>query len=82
MDSDLVNSCSDDLLCTVEEVNKLLKSLDTTKATGPDGISSKMLKISADEIAPSVTALFNLSIRCNRPPKEWKRSNVVPVPKK
>ena len=82
MDSDLVNSCSDDLLCTVEEVNKLLKSLDTTKATGPDGISSTMLKISADEIAPSVTALFNLSIRCNRPPKEWKRSNVVPVPKK
>ena len=62
MDSDLVNSCSDDLLCTVEEVNKLLKSLDTTKATGPDGISSKMLKISADEIAPSVTALFNLSM--------------------
>ena len=39
-----------------------------------------MLKISADEIAPSVTALFNLSIRCNRPPKECKRSNVVPVP--
>ena len=77
-----VNSCPEDLLCTIEEVTELLKSLDTTKATGPDGISSKMLKMTADEIAPSVTALFNLSICCNRPPSEWKRSNVVPIPKK
>ena len=76
-----MHTCPEDLLCTVEEVTELLKSIDTTKSTGPDGVSGKMLKMTADAIAPSVTALFNLSIRCNRPAKEWKRSNVVPIPK-
>jgi len=45
------------------------------------GTTGKMLKMTVDAIAPSVTALFNLSLRCNRSPKEWKRSNVVPIPK-
>jgi len=76
-----VHTCPEYLLCTVEEVTELLKMMDTTKSTRPDGVSGKMLKMTADAIAPSVTALFNLSIRCNRPPKEWKRSNVVPIPK-
>ena len=33
-----------ELLCTEEEVFKLLQSIDTTKASGPDRISGKMLK--------------------------------------
>ena len=78
LDLNQVHTCPEDLLCTVEEVTELLKSIDTTKSTGPDG---KMLKMTVDAIAPSVTALFNLSIHCNRPPKEWKISNVVPIPK-
>ena len=32
-------------------------------------------------IAPSVTKLFNSSIRCCRPPSSWKISSVVPIPK-
>ena len=31
--------CEDELLCCEEEVYHLLLSLDTSKATGPDGIS-------------------------------------------
>jgi len=57
-------------LVAVEEITWLLKSIDTTKSTGPDGVSIKTLKITADAIVPSVTALFNLSICCNEPPKE------------
>ena len=76
-----MKSCSEDLLCTVEEVTELLNSLDVSKASGPDGISARMLKATSNEIAPSITALFNLSIRCNRPPREWKKSHIVPVPK-
>jgi len=40
-----------------------------------------MLKTTADAIAPSVTKLFNSSIRCCRPPSSWKISSVVPIPK-
>ena len=49
--------------CTVEEVTVLLKSLNISKASGPDGISARVLKATASEIAPSITALFNLSLK-------------------
>ena len=48
----------DDILCTVEEVQLYLESLDTSKSNGPDGISARMLKATASSIAPSVTQLF------------------------
>ena len=76
-----MNTCPEDLLCTVEEVTVLLKSLNISKASRPDGISARMLKATASEIVPSITALFNLSIRCNRPPRQWKKSHVVAIPK-
>lgn len=75
------NECPAELLCTVEQVQCLLGSLDTTKATGPDGVSATMLKHTALFIAPSVTKLFNLSISSGQVPTDWKRSTVVPIPK-
>ena len=72
---------SPDIICSVDEVWKLLKSLDTSKASGPDDISARMLKLTADEIAPSISKFFNHSITCCRPPSCWKVSSVVPVPK-
>ena len=75
MDPDL---CSPDLLC---EVAELLSSLDTTKASGPDNISARMLKETARSIAPSVTNLFNHCLRNGTLPYMWKCSHVVPIPK-
>ena len=40
-----------------------------------------MLKSTASAIAPSVTKLFNCSIKCGHPPSAWKFSSVVPIPK-
>ena len=40
----------------------LLKHLDTSKSNGPDGISARMLKLTAPSIAPSITNLFNVSV--------------------
>ena len=71
----------DDLLCTEEEVYGLLSSLDVSKASGPDGISARMLKMTADFIAPSVCKLFNISLQAGRVPQGWKQSTIVPVPK-
>ena len=67
--------------CVSDEVCDRLKRLKTHSATGPDGISSWMLKTFAEEIAPSVTSLFNLSIESGKISTDWKMSNIVPIPK-
>ena len=71
----------DNLLCTEEEVLRLLQSIDTSKANGPDKISGKMLKATATSIAYPITILFNKSIRSGTFPTCWKDSLVVPIPK-
>ena len=75
------NTTPDDLLCSEDEVAYLIKSLDVSKASGPDGISALMLKSVADAIVPSLTRLFNISISMGRFPECWKVSSVVPIPK-
>lgn len=75
------DKCPSDLLCTEEEVYKLLVNLDVTKANGPDGISAKMLKKTASSIYPVLTNLFNQSIKSGQVPTAWKFSSVVPIPK-
>ena len=47
---------------TTEEVQGTLLALDTSKATGPDNISPKLLKETAHQIAPSLSYLINLLV--------------------
>ena len=56
-------------------------SLDVTKASGSDGISARMLKETAMHISPSLTRIFNLSVKTGTFPSLWKKSNIVPIPK-
>ena len=70
-----------DLLCTEPEVFDLLASLDILQATGPDGISAQMLKLTAESITPIITVLFNQSISTGTVPDLWKVSLVVPIHK-
>ncbi len=44
--------CPDDLLCSASELLSHFKSLDPGKAGGPDGLSGRMLKGTANSIAP------------------------------
>jgi hypothetical protein len=46
----------------VDNVLLTLRHLQTSKSTGLDNISAKMLKIVANIIAPSLTNIFNLSL--------------------
>ena len=75
------NAPSDDLLCTPSQIEALITALDPQKASGPDGISVKMLKATATSIAPSIAKLFNISIDLATFPQSWKISSVVPIPK-
>ncbi len=71
-----------DVHLTTEEVLQTLLTLDTNKATGPDEISPKLLKLCAYQIAPSLTNLFNKSLSYGKLPDDWKLANIVPVYKK
>ena len=73
--------CPDDFLCSEDEVYELLCTLDTTKSSGDDDISARMLKETALSITPVVTQLFNISLKLGEIPDEWKIARVSPIPK-
>ena len=56
-----------------------LTTLNERKATGPDRISAKLLKMVTPAIFPSLTSLFNVSLSQGCFPTEWKEANVTPV---
>ena len=63
-------------------VNKLLKTLDPSKAPGPDGLCPKLLNQLADEITPALTAIFQSSIDTGIVPLDWRTATVTPIFKK
>ena len=65
--------------CIHDEVLKLLSTHKINTASGPDGISSVMLRGTAASISPALTALFNLSLIKSTVPEEWKKTNVTPI---
>ena len=56
-----------------------LGSLDTSKATGSDGIPAFLLKSCADLLAPSLTLIFNASLAVGSMPDGMKLAHVTPV---
>ena len=62
-----------------QEVLDLLMSLDTSKATGPDGIGPKLLYEANPSIVPSLTRLINLCLDSAQVPQMWKHANVMPL---
>ena len=75
------SDCPSDFLCTEESVWELLSELDTTKSTGHDGISSKMLKYTSLSIADPLHKLFNLSLSTGTFPSDWKLGRITAMPK-
>jgi hypothetical protein len=64
---------------SVDTVYKLLTKIDEKKSVGLDKIPSKLLKIAADVVVPSLTSIFTASINTGIFPHEWKESRVSPV---
>ena len=62
-------------MCTLSS-----KKVKSTKATGPDGISPKLVKEFAYELSSPVTDILNSSYK-GVVPKQWKQAIVVPIPK-
>ncbi len=60
-------------------VYKLLSTIKTSKSAGHDGIPAKLLKDAAEEIAPSLTAIFNASINSRIFPDDFKTAIISPI---
>ena len=65
-----------------ERVLKALKSLDKSKAMGPDEISPWILKECAEELCQPIFMIFTNSLQQGKLPKIWKKANITPLYKK
>ena len=76
------NAVMPDIKILQSEVVDVLRILKVNKASGPDGISHRMLKNTSHTISVPLTKLFNLSLRLHVYPSLWKSANVMPLFKK
>ena len=63
-------------------MEKLLKNLETKKASGPDKISNIVLKECSKELAPILSQLFQMSLNNGILPENWRNANISPIFKK
>ena len=64
---------------TVQETQKMIHKLSSSKATGPDAISVKLLKMVSPVFSHPLTRLFNLSIVKGTLPSKWKVTRITPL---
>ena len=75
-------STLDTLNFTPIEVENVLKSLKTGKATGPDHINNRILKELSRPLSSPLCELFNFSVSSGKVPDIWKQANITPIFKK
>lgn len=61
------------------DVYTLLHGLPTSKASGPDGISNRILRETANELSVPLCSIFNYSLSRGAVPRCWKQANVCPI---
>jgi hypothetical protein len=65
-----------------EGVEKLLKQLNPSKASGPDGIPNRILKECSKQLAPGLASIYQKSINTGSLPNDWLNANITCVFKK
>ena len=60
-------------------VASLLKNLKSYKACGPDGIPPRLLKETAESVAPMLSMLYEASLKQQSVPDDWRKALVVPI---
>ncbi len=64
-----------------DEVRRELRRVNVRKAAGPDGITGRVLRSCADQLAGLFTSIFNESLATSVVPTSFKKSVIIPVPK-
>ena len=67
---------------TTSDVRDILKSLNISKASGPDLVSPRLLKEGANQLSTPLSKFFNRLINSGQFPQAWKKAHVTPVYKK
>ena len=73
-----LNSQLNTFLCSRLEVESVLNTLTIDKASGPNGLSNRILRELSTKLSIPFCSLFNQSLRTGTFPA----ANVCPVPKK
>ena len=76
------DSSLSNIIIQISDVTDVLGILKVNKASGPDGISHRMLKYTCRTVAVPLCKLFNLSIQLHAYPDLWKIAHVMPIFKK
>jgi hypothetical protein len=71
-----------DIDVTTKGVATLLRKLNPQKATGPDMISARILKETADQCAPFLATIYRKCLTEGSIPEVWKTANVSAIFKK
>ena len=77
-----VNSKIEDVSFSELEIVSIIRSLNSNKAHGWDGISIRMIKICDETVALPLKIIFDTALKSGCYPDKWKRAYVVPVHKK
>jgi hypothetical protein len=80
--TDILSNGLEQITVTENEVEDILKILDTSKAIGPDLLNHRLLKEAASMLKYPLCRLFNLSLTLSTFLSKWKYANVTPVFKK
>ncbi len=70
------------LSLSVADVTRSFKRAKIRKAVGPDGIPGSVLRACAFQLARVFTDILNLSLSLSVVPSCFKKSTIVPIPKK
>ena len=62
-----------------DQVDRIIRELKNSKASGIDNIDTYILKITRPFIVPSVCHILNLSLQSNKFPTKWKIAKIVPL---
>ena len=67
------------IIVSIDEIIDVIEILDPNKASGPDTISHKMLKICPEKVAKPLQIIFNKSLAQCKYPSAWKIANVIAI---
>ena len=68
-----------DIQFTVPGIEKLLRNLNPSLASGPDLVPSRILKLASQEIAPILCTIYQQSFNTGQVPQDWQQANVTAV---
>ena len=71
-----------DINFTAPGIEKLLNNLNPSKASGPDLLPTRILKMVSSEIAPTLCAVYQQSYDTGQVPTDWRQANITAVVKK